>query len=510
MDASSWTLSQLLKHAWRATPASFAERVGRGTWRRRPHLDLISEIVAEAAHRGGQRILVSAPPRHGKSELLSKNVPAWFLDLYPDRRVISCSYAATIARRWGRHVRNLAAEHSADLRFQLAPDSQAADAWDTVEGGGMTTAGVGGPITGLGAHLMLIDDPIKNWKDAYSETVRDAVWDWWLSTASTRLEPGASVVLLMTRWHDDDLAGRLLRQAVEDPESEQWTEVVLPAIAEDHDPLGRAPGEALWPERYSAATLRQIERRVGPAVWEALYQGRPRKKGGGFFPADRWANYEPHDLLDDMSGLWVMVNGVLVPQRWERMIASWDCTFKETATSDYVVGGVWGLMGANAYLLDLWRDRADVIKTMAAMEAQAAKWRPRGLSGIYVEDKANGPAIMRLLRNSVGGLVGVEPDGPKVARAQAASPFQQGGNLYLPARASWRHGFVAECEAFPSGRNDDQVDMLTQAVRVLGLGGAVAAAGPSALDRASPLGDYTPRYDASPLDTDGPLGGAYG
>lgn len=440
--------SQLVRHAWRATPASFAERLSRGRWWRKPHLELISNAIADAAYAGDHRIILSAPPRHGKSEIVSRWGPAWYLDTFPDRRVISCSYAARIARRWGRQVRNIVRENSEILRAQLTSDNKAADSWETTAGGGMTTAGVGGPITSLGADLMLIDDPVKNWKEAYSETHREAVWDWWTSTASTRLEPGASAVVIMTRWHHDDLAGRLLRQHEEDPDAERWTEIVLPAIAGPGDALGREIGEALWPERYSAEALRRREVAVGPLVWSALYQQQPYTGGAGFFPADQWRYYD------------------VAPERFDRVIASWDLAFKETSDSDYVVGGVWGSIGEDDYLLDLWRERADIIKTMDAIRAQVKRWRP---SGVYIEDKANGPAVMTLLRNEIGGIVPVEPDGSKQARAVAVSPRQQSGHVWLPSRASWVRAYVAEHESFPSGPNDDQVDMTTQALKVLRL-----------------------------------------
>jgi hypothetical protein len=217
------------------------------------------------------RLLVHAPPRHGKSDLLSKWLPTWFLEWQQHQRVILCSYEANIAMRWGRRVRNNIVDFEDDLSVRVAQDSAAANDWSTTEGGGMKTAGVGGAITGEGANLLLLDDPIKNWEQAASSTFRDMLWDWWVTTAMTRLEPKAGVIVDMTRWHVDDLAGRIYEN---EEDEEDWVVLTLPALAEEGDVLGRAVGEPLWKERYDADALRKIQSR-SHYTWHSLYQQRP-------------------------------------------------------------------------------------------------------------------------------------------------------------------------------------------------------------------------------------------
>lgn len=208
------------------------------------------------------------PPRHGKSEMASRYTPAWYLGRYPNRRVILASYEADYAASWGRKARDLLEEHGSSLfGVCVRQDSHAANRWDLADhNGGMTTAGVGGAITGRGADLLIIDDPVKSVEEAESETYRARTWDWWRGVALTRLEPGGSVILVMTRWHEDDLAGRILQE-----DSANWRVLSLPAIASDDldDPLDREPGEPLWPERYDADALARRRQEMGSRLFEA-------------------------------------------------------------------------------------------------------------------------------------------------------------------------------------------------------------------------------------------------
>jgi len=319
----------------------------------------------------------------------------------------------------------------------------------------MKAVGVGGDLTGRGADLLLIDDPIKNWEEAYSSSRRQAIWDWWQSTAYTRLEPTGSVILIMTRWHEDDLTGRFLRDM--EAGGEKWDLLRLPAIADDpNDALGRAIGEPLWAQRYSADRLARIERAVGPLVWAGLFQQRPHPVGGGLFDADDWVYYD-----EAPSGR----------TAFDQQIISVDCAFKDLKTSDYVVIQVWGIKGAGAWLLHQIRDRLDVGRTAEAI-ARVARDYPEATAK-YIEDKANGPAVIQLLRQHVGGLIAVNPIGSKQARAAAISPYQKAHNLHLPNphRNPWVQGFVAEHESFPNGRFDDQVDATSQGISQVWLTG---------------------------------------
>ncbi len=236
------------------------------------HLEFLCEKL-EAVERGDiRRLMIFMPPRHGKSETASRKFPAWFLGRHPDWNVILASYAYTLTRSFSRDIRDVMESRKYKIVFPIATrwDSRSVNDWDIAfHKGGLLASGVGGAITGYGAHLFLIDDPVKNQEEADSLIIRDKIWDWYRSVVLTRLEPNSRLVLIMTRWNLDDLAGRILAN------EKDWVVVNLPALAEDNDPLGRKVGEALWPERYDCQTLLGIKERVGSRIWNALYQGNP-------------------------------------------------------------------------------------------------------------------------------------------------------------------------------------------------------------------------------------------
>jgi len=273
----------LLQNLWRLTPASLAVRLTNRDprpWIAAPHVRMLSDYIVHAVAGRHPRIILNMPPRHGKSELVSKWVPAWFLDNWPHKTVINAGYGTQFAEEWGRKVRNIGAQFAGQLRFKLSADSKAAGRWNTTAGGGMYATGIGGAITGRGADLLLIDDPVKDHASANSLTERDRVWDWYSNTARTRLMPGGAVILLMTRWHEDDLAGRLI-EAAANGTGEQWTLLNLPAIWDKTSemqgpcPLGRKLGEALWPAMRSPDYLQALQLGLSEEAWESQYQGRP-------------------------------------------------------------------------------------------------------------------------------------------------------------------------------------------------------------------------------------------
>jgi predicted phage terminase large subunit-like protein len=249
----------------------------------------------------------------------------------------------------------------------------------------------------------------------------------------------------MTRWHEDDLVARLLAS-----EPGRWEVVNLPAMAEEDDPLGRLEGEALWPGRYSRTDLEMIKVTVGSREWLALYQGRPSPQAGTIFVRGNWQEYSlpPTEMARNM----------------EVIIQSWDCTFKDTKGSDYVAAGVWGKKGADYYLLDRVNDRMDFPATIRAIRALTAKW-PQA-RGKLIEDKANGPAVIATLKHEIPGLIAVDPQGGKIARANAIAPYHEAGNIHLPkpAHAPWVHDYIEHHATFPYGKYDDDVDQTTQAV----------------------------------------------
>ena len=416
-----------------------------------PALDLLDAKLAAVARGDITRLIWSMPPQEGKSERVSRRFPTWMLKANPELRIAIASYELGVARRWGRVIRNDLAEHP-ELGLKVRADTSAAHEWQ-LEGhrGGVYSVGIGGPLTGRPVDLLIIDDPVKGRAEADSEVYREACWDWWTNVARTRLAPGAPVVLILTRWHEDDLAGRLITTG-------DWEFVNVPAEAEGHDPLGRTPGQYLTSARGRAPDdWRAIRRDVGERVWGALYQGRPSPAEGDLLKRAWWRYYRRPEAHQDASGAW------RAPEM-DDVIQSWDMAFKDTKTSDFVVGQVWGRRGTNAYLLDQVRDRMNFPTTCRAVEAMSAKW-PQAHAKL-VEDKANGSAVIDQLNGAVSGLIPITPKESKEARVAAVSPFAEAGNVWLPdpSLAPWVAGLVEETAGFPNATHDDQVDALSQAL----------------------------------------------
>lgn len=408
-----------------------------------PALDLITDELVRAANTPDGRLIISMPPQEGKSVLASRRFPLWLLMRRPETRVALASYEQGMARRWGRVVRDDIEGHP-ELGLRVNPDVSSQSEWELLgdNPGGMYAVGVGSALTGRPVDVLIIDDPLKDRAQADSRIYRERAWDWWLDVGSTRLAPGAPVILIMTRWHEDDLAGRLLSAV----DGHLWRVVNIPAQAESHnDPLGRAPGEFLTSARgRTTAQWEAIKVRSGSRTWASLYQGHPAPEEGAVFNPRWWRFWE--DL----------------PTGFDREITSWDCAFKGTDSSDFVVGQRWGVRGADRYLVDQVRGRWTFTETLEQMR--------RFCDGVHehvVEDKANGTAVIDVLSREIPGMVGVSPTNSKEARAQSVTPEVESGNVWLPKVSPvrpWVDDLLTELQQFPSGQHDDQVDALTQAL----------------------------------------------
>ena len=403
------------------------------------HHRLLAEKLTELESGTDGRLMILMPPRHGKSELASVRFPAWFLGRHPSKRVIATSYSARLAENFGRKVRDIVADPKFRLTFGigLSGRSKAADRWETIAGGGYVAAGVGGSITGMGGDLLIIDDPFKNQEDADSKNYRDKVWDWYQSTLYTRIEKGGRIVVILTRWHEDDLAGRLLNA-----DRDGWQVVSFPAIAEEDEEF-RSIGEPLWADKYDEDALAQIRSAVGTRVWNALYQQRPAPEDGAVFKKSWFRFYDAEPVF-------------------EQMVQSWDMTFSGGDGSDFVVGQVWGIRGAERYLVDQVRGRMDFMSALRALRMMTEKY-PQARAK-YIEDKANGPAVISAMKNEIQGLIPVNPQGSKTARAIAVTPMLEAGNVYLKRGAKFSEELMDEAAMFPGGKNDDMVDAMTQAL----------------------------------------------
>jgi predicted phage terminase large subunit-like protein len=291
-------------------PSQLALSASRRQWKTAPHLEAMERAVLDTIYgRSASILVIEAPPRHGKSELISRFLPAWYLGLYPERRVMLAAYEAHFARSWGRKARDLLEEHGR-AQFGVVVDKKrrSADDWGLRDNpGGMVTSGVGGPMTGRGADLLIVDDPIKNAEEATSERVRDKQWDWWQSTASTRIEPGGCAIVIATRWHEDDLSGRLIR-ASQTGDGPPVRRLCLPAVAEENDPLGRAEAVPLWLERWPLLELERQRRTVDLYWWLTLYQQRPGRQSRAMWPEDYfgdhlWADRWPDTFEASVFGI---------------------------------------------------------------------------------------------------------------------------------------------------------------------------------------------------------------
>lgn len=471
------TLSQIdaeiaLRQRRPKSPAEFAAIASRGKWKRARHLDLLNEKLLDLASGKIKRLIVTMPPRHGKSELCSKYFPAWFVGCFRDNQVILCSYEAELAASWGGKVRDLLEEYGKEW-FDVAvrQDSRARNDW-RVEGrdGGMRSAGVGGPITGKGCQLFIIDDPIKNAEEAASKTYRDKTWDWWQSTALTRLEPDASVLVIHTRWHEDDLIGRLLADSKDDDGSEEkWEVLNLPAIAEENDQLGRDLGEALWPERWPKEKLEKRKPKLGSYVWAALYQQRPSPGDGGKFKRDWFLFYTTEE------GFYRLHRGerswLVHPDECTR-IATLDTASSEKQTADYSSLQVWDIAPSfDMVLAYRWSDRVEIPQVL--IEA-ARMYRQHDVERLGVEKAAAGIGVFQMLKDKGLTVIALRPKGDKLQRAQTAMVRAEAGQVHLPKNAEWVGDWIEQMAAFPNVAHDDDVDAFSYAaLMVHKMGGTV-------------------------------------
>ena len=451
--------------AIQTSPLTFAQRVSEGTaepYLPYPWLKYLDQKVMDLieGRTDNRRLMVFAPPRHGKSEYCSKYLPAWFLSKYPERRVILTSYEADFARTWGRKVRDLIENHRGFLPIQIKRTSSAADRWDLVgHMGGMVTAGAGGPITGKGAHLFVIDDPIKNSEDAYSLAHRDAQWDWWQTTAFTRSEPGGVFLLIQTRWHEDDLSGRLLNE-----DGDNWEVVNLPAIAEEDDPLGREKGDPLCAERYPLEGpdgLLNKRSSMTSDKWSALYQQRPQPEGGGRFRKSTFKYWTRDDMgyrLREPDG------NILINKEdcWRFMTV--DFAITEKTSGDYTVAAVWDVAPnpEPSKLILIERERARVVGPdhLPLLERMYEQYSPKFIG---VERASFGIGVIQAAIRRGLPIRELVPDKDKWARSEQAAVMCENGRVYWPQHAPWLSEWEHELLGFPAAAHDDQVDCFAYA-----------------------------------------------
>lgn len=418
------------------------------------HIDLIAEHLEAVTAGEITRLIINIPPRYMKSIETTVMWPCWEWIKRPELRYRFCSYAASLSTQHSLSRRRiLESEWYRRLwpEVVLTTDQNVKNAYENTARGMMVSTSVGGSATGKGGNRIVIDDPI-NPQEAYSDAERKAANDYVDRTLPSRLDDKKrdAMIFVMQRLHDDDCTGHVLAKT-----GTEWTHLNLPAECKERTQIRfprsgreslREVGDLLWPAREGADELARVKIDMGTRDYEAQYNQEPAPPEGAIFQAGWWQFYKE------------------APAIFDQVIQSWDMSFKDADTSDYVVGQVWGRLGARKFLLDQVRERADLPTTIRLVKLLTAKWPEAQLK--LVEDAANGPGVIAALRGEIVGLKAVKVKGTKVARAAACTPTIEAGNVWLPAETlcSWVSEFLFECSRFPMGTNDDQVDAMSQAL----------------------------------------------
>ena len=411
----------------------------------------VEAFIREDTGNAYDVLVLETPPQHGKSVTVTEALPSWYLGRFPGKRVILASYNDDTAERFARRNKEKLRDFGGRLfgvrlggglvsrarEFELeGPDGTRAQ---------LLSRGIRAGITGNPADLMIVDDPIKNRMEADSPTFRAQIWGEWLNSMKSRLSAGAKVIVIMTPWHEDDMAARLLQ-------TEEHVRLIrLPVEAGEDDPLGRAPGESLCPElgkdgkwlqQFKAAYLGDPE--GGARAWSALYMCSPRVEGGNIVKREWWKRYDPRKVT-----------------RFATQVISVDASFKGTETNDFVAIEVWGKLGTDYYLRYCMNAHMDFPQTLQAIRTVRRLYPEAG--AVLIEDKANGSAIIQTLQKEMF-CIGINPLGGKEARVHAVSPAVESGHVYIPEGEPWAEAFIDQFTAFPAGKNDDMVDAASQAL----------------------------------------------
>lgn len=447
------------------------------------HIDAIAEHLTAATNGEIRNLIINMPPRHMKSLLCAVFWFTWVWTFRPSSRWLFASYSAGLSIRDSVKCRRVIEHPWYQARFgnvyQLTGDQNQKSRFENNKTGLRMATGVGGAATGEGGDFIVVDDPVKA-LDAHSAAAREGANSWWDETMSTRGNNPATVVkvVIMQRLHEQDLTGHLIERMKTD--GQHYEHLCLPAEYERQeqqritaigwkDPRTE-PGQLLWPERFGPAELKDLKGSLGSYGVAGQLQQRPAPDEGGIFKKVWWRYWRPLGVamppvqVQMADGSYVEIEPDELPVRFDEQIQSWDMSFKDTKSSDFVAGQVWGRKGANKYLLDFFLERADIVDSIAAILRLTGKW-PDAI-GKLVEDKANGPAVISMLKNRVTGMIPVDPQGGKVVRAYAVQPQVEAGNVYLPHPAlfGWVDTFRTSCAGFPNLAHDDDVDAMTQAL----------------------------------------------
>jgi predicted phage terminase large subunit-like protein len=415
------------------------------------HHEIMAKAFDRIANGTLKRLIVNMPPRHTKSEFASYLLPAYIMGRDPTSKIIQATHTGELAVRFGRKVRNLMDLDRYKEVFPdvaLKADSKAAGRWDTNKGGEYFAVGVGGAMTGRGANCLIIDDPHSE-QDALSALALDNAWEWYTSGPRTRLQPGAAVVLVMTRWGTKDLTARLLKSQ-SNANADQWEVIEFPAVFNENEENERA----LWPSFWPIDELRAVRASMSVQKWNAMYQQKPTSDEGAILKREWWQKWEK-DTLPPV----------------EYIIQSYDTAYSKKETADYSVITTWGVFfpdedsGPNILLMDVRKGRWDFPDLKRQAKEQYDYWQP---DNVLIEAKATGTTLQQELRRMGIPVTMYSPGGrragqDKVSRANSVAPILESGMVWA-TEDMWAQDLIEECAAFPNGDNDDQVDSTTQAL----------------------------------------------
>lgn len=411
----------------------------------------VQEFVERENDKSFEILILNTPPQVGKSTTVTETFPAWWAMKNPDKGVIEVSYGDALAERFGKSNLEKVENYCHLFGVELDPKKATAKEFKFKKRKGrMISRGYGSSLTGYTGNLIIIDDPVKNAVEADSENDREKKWSDFQKSILTRAGKNDKIILIMTRWHEDDLAGRIINSF-----PDKTTVVNIPCECDsEEDPLGRKIGEAICPEigkdnRWLKDFKASLIDEEGVRTWNALYQGRPTALEGNMLKRNWWEYYERSEYE----------NGNL---KFDTMVMSVDAAFKDEKQNDYVAITIWGKKDNRIYLVDLVNEHLNFTATVKKIKLLAARYPQANVK--LIEDKANGTAVIQVLRHEIMGIIPVTPDRSKEARVQAVSFSIEAGNVYLPKDRKFTWEFIDQCASFPNGKHDDIVDSMSQAL----------------------------------------------
>jgi predicted phage terminase large subunit-like protein len=422
------------------SPIPLARLLSGGTWKPYRFHSFVLNALAKAIAKGDARIVLNAPPRHGKTEGILRWLMVWVMEVFPERRVLYTTYQTSIAHEQSYLTRLIFEQNESFLFARVRKDRRAVGFWSTVQGGRFYATGIGGPITGRGVDLLIIDDPVKSWQHALSPAYKRQLENYYQSVLRPRLEPGGSIIIATTRWAIGDFCD--FAMSLGSDSEEEWLHLKFPALAMENDLLGRKPGEPLLPERYTAQDLLNIRATVGDLVWNALYQQNP-------IPSEGQRRIEWLKIIEPTDMAFDLVFASVDPKAIGSVKGGSYCCIQ-----------VWGIKGGNYYLIDQRRGHWGLQETILVLRSLREAYR---FNQVLIEKSALGPALEEVLRGQINVIL-VAPTVSKELRLASVEPIFSAGRVYVYKR-TFTDEFIEEFLSFPNSPNSDQVDAMTQALR---------------------------------------------